>query len=114
MITIYHNPRCSKSRECHTLLIDTKGHETEVINYMLDLFTEKTLKNLIGLLNIEPIQLVRKNESIWKSDFKGKEMTPTEVIEAMVAYPKLIQRPIVVNGDKAVVARPLELIESIL
>jgi len=113
MLTIYHNPRCSKSRGCNTMLLDL-GKEVKVINYMKDLFTEETLNEVIKKLDIQPIELVRKNEQEWKDNFKGKELSDSEVIKAMVAYPKLIQRPIVVNGNKAVIGRPLELVASIL
>jgi len=113
MITIYHNPRCSKSRACNVLL-DTKGKKFRVVNYMTDLFTESSLKAVIDLLNIKPIELVRKSEQEWKDHFKGLEMNDAAIIKAMVKYPKLIQRPIVVNGDKAVIARPIEAAEAIL
>ncbi len=113
MLTIYHNPRCSKSRGCNTLLLDLK-REVKVINYMKDLFTEESLKEVINLLKIKPIELVRTNEQEWKDNFKGKKLSDSEIIKAMVDYPKLIQRPIVVNGKKAVVARPLELVQGIL
>ncbi|PHS67882.1 MAG: arsenate reductase (glutaredoxin) [Flavobacterium sp.] len=113
MLTIYHNPRCSKSRGCNTMLLDL-GKEVKVINYMKELFTEESLQAVIDLLKIKPIDLVRKNEQEWKDYFKGTELSDSEVIKAMVKYPKLIQRPIVVNGDKAVIGRPLELVESIL
>jgi len=113
MITIYHNPRCSKSRECNVLL-ETSGKEMQVINYMKTPFTFETLKNVIDLLKINPIELVRKNEQIWKDNFKGKNLNNDEIITAMVENPKLIQRPIVVNGNKAVIARPLEKMDEIL
>lgn len=77
-------------------------------------FTFDTLKSLIDLLKINPIELVRKNEQIWKDQFKGKELNDKEIITAMVENPKLIQRPIVVNGNKAVIARPLEKMDEIL
>ena len=60
------------------------------------------------------MDLIRKNEAIWKSDFKGKTLSDKEIIEAMVNHPKLIERPIVVNGDKAVVGRPPESISEII
>lgn len=66
------------------------------------------------MLKISPIDLVRKNEQIWKMQFKGKELTDEEVIKAMVTHPKLIERPIVVNNGKAVIARPLENVDKIL
>lgn len=113
MITIYHNPRCSKSRECNVFL-EASDKDVTVINYMQTLFTFDTLSEVIKKLNIAPIQLVRTNEKIWKDTYKGTEMSDPEIIEAMVSHPKLIQRPIVVNGDKAVIARPLEKVQEIL
>ena len=113
MITIYHNPRCSKSRACNLMLEDF-GKEVKIINYTKDLFTESSLKEIIRLLNIKPIELVRKNEPEWKELYKGKELTDADVIKAMVKHPKLIERPIVVNGDKAAIGRPLEAVHAIL
>ena len=113
MLTIYHNPRCSKSRGCNVMLQDL-GKEVKIINYTKDLFTETTLKEVIDLLKIKPIDLVRTNEKEWKENYKGKDLSDTEVIKAMVKHYKLIQRPIVVNGNKAVIGRPLEAVNDIL
>jgi arsenate reductase len=85
-----------------------------VINYKETPFSKDELKNLIALLGIKPIDLVRKNETIWKEKFKDRKLTNTQVISALLKHPNLIQRPIVVHGDKAIIARPLELIDSIL
>ena len=104
MITIYHNPRCSKSREC-TTFFEASDKEVEIINYMKTPFTIASLSELIGLLAIKPIELVRTAEKVWKENYKGKEMSDAAIIKAMVAEPKLIQRPIVVYGNKAVIAR---------
>jgi arsenate reductase len=113
MITIYHNPRCSKSRECKSFL-STTGKEVQVINYMETPFTTNKLTEVIGFLGIEPIELVRTNEQIWKDLYKGKELSRENVIKAMIEHPKLIQRPIVINDGKAVIARPLHLINSVI
>ena len=77
-------------------------------------FTFESLSELIALLAIKPIELVRTAEKIWKETYKGKQMSDSEIIKAMVAKPKLIQRPIVVNKSKAVIARPLEKINEII
>ena len=84
------------------------------INYAKEPFTEHTLSEVIRLLKIKPIELVRKNEREWKDHYKGKELSNTEVIKAMVRYPKLIERPIVVNGKKAAIGRPMEAVQAIL
>ena len=113
MIKIYHNNRCSKSRLGLNAL-EESGKDFEVVKYLENIPSKEELVNIIGLLGIKPIELVRKNEAIWKEKFKGKELTDSEVIEAMLEYPKLIERPIVVNGDKAVIGRPTENILDII
>ncbi|OBQ54144.1 arsenate reductase (glutaredoxin) [Tamlana sp. s12] len=113
MIKIYHNNRCSKSRSGLQIL-ENSGKEFEVVKYLENTPSEKDLKEIIKLLGIEPIALVRKNEAIWKSDFKNKDLSDADIIKAMVENPKLIERPIVINGDKAVVGRPPEAISEII
>lgn len=113
MIKIYHNPRCTKSRQGLTFLED-KGVNFEVVKYLDDNFTVDSLTTVLSELDMLPIALVRKTEAIWKSNYKGKELSDDEVIKAMVENPKLIERPIIVNNGKAVVARPTEKIEEIL
>ncbi|MEP3836527.1 MAG: arsenate reductase (glutaredoxin) [Algibacter sp.] len=113
MITIYHNNRCSKSRK-GLALIEDSGKPFEVVKYLDNVPTATELKSIIKLLNIKPIELVRKNEAIWKENFKNKELSDADIITAMVEYPKLIERPIVINGNKAVIGRPTELISTIL
>ncbi|MEL0643058.1 MULTISPECIES: arsenate reductase (glutaredoxin) [unclassified Olleya] len=113
MIKIYHNPRCSKSRQGLQLLEDS-NKKFEVIKYLETPLTEKELKEILSLLKIKPIDLVRKNEAIWKENYKNKTLTDAQVIEALINNPKLIERPIVTNNDKAVIGRPTELISSIL
>lgn len=113
MIKIYHNPRCSKSRQGVEIL-ENSAKEFEIVKYLDTVPTTKELTDIIKLLNISPIELVRKNEKIWKEEFKGKELSDSEIIEAMVNNPKLIERPIVINNDKAIVGRPPENISSII
>jgi arsenate reductase len=113
MMTILHNPRCTKSREVLSLL-ENSGKDFEVIKYLDEPISEETLKNIISLLGVKPIELVRKNETIWKSDFKTKTLSDAEIIEAMIAHPKLIERPIVINGKKAVIGRPPQDILNII
>ena len=113
MIKIYHNPRCSKSRQGLAVLQNAKV-EFEIIKYLVTPPTADELQEIITKLGIKPIDLVRTKEAIWKENYKGKEMTDKEVIQAMATYPKLIERPIVVNGDKAALGRPVENIEGVL
>jgi arsenate reductase len=113
MITIYHNPRCSKSREALNIL-ETNHTDYKVIKYFDELLSEKALKGIIKLLKIKPIALVRTNESIWKDNFKNLDLTDKEIIAAMAQYPQLIERPIVINSSKAVIGRPPQKILDIL
>ena len=113
MIQIYHNPRCGKSRECLTYL-EQSGKEFQVIKYLETVPTIEELKVIIEKLNIKPLELVRKKEKVWIENFKNSTMTDEEIILAMVANPILIERPIVIDGKKAVIARPLEKMNTIL
>ena len=113
MIKIYHNNRCSKSR-CGIQALEESGKQFDVVKYLEDVPSKAELKHIIKLLGITPIELVRKNESVWKEKFKGKTLSDDAIIEAMVANPKLIERPIVINGNKAVIGRPTEKILEII
>jgi arsenate reductase len=113
MIKIYHNPRCSKSREGLGIL-EKSGKKFEIFKYLEDIPSKKELKEVIGLLGIKPEKLLRKSEPIWKENFKGKTLTDSQIIDAMVAHPKLIERPIVISGNKAVIGRPPQKILEIL
>lgn len=113
MITIYHNNRCSKSRE-GLCFLENLNQPFEVVLYLEEHFDFNKLSHLINKLGIKPIELVRVKEKDWIENFKGKELTDTEIIQAMVDFPKLIERPIVVNGNKAIIARPTERINEIL
>jgi arsenate reductase len=113
MIQVYHNPRCTKSREC-MLFLEESGQPYEIIKYLEDMPNEEELKTIIKKLGIKPIELVRQKESLWIEKFKSKKMTDNAIIKAMVANPILMERPIIVNGDKAVIARPLEKAADIL
>ena len=106
-LTIYHNPRCRKSREALTYL-EKNGHQPTVVDYQKERLTEKEIQTLLAELGYTAEALVRKNEALWKSDFKGKSLTEKELISALTEYPKLIERPIISNGNQAVIARPLE------
>jgi arsenate reductase len=113
-ITIYHNPRCSKSRQTLSLLED-QGVDIEVIEYLQTPPDAKTLHALIKKLGIAAKDLLRKGEEEYKRAGLDKEnVTDEEIIQAMLRYPKLIERPIVVNKDKAALGRPPENVLAIL
>ena len=113
MLTIYHNKRCSKSREGVCFLENLKK-PFETIHYLEKTITYIELETILKKLKIKPIELVRTKEKEWIENFKGKILTDKEIIEAMLQFPKLIERPIVINGENAVIARPAELINTIL
>lgn len=102
---IYHNPRCSKSRET-LAIIKEKGVEVEIVEYLKEVPTKEELEKIISKLGISAEKLIRKGEADFKENFKGKDLSEDEWIDAMIAYPKLIERPIVVKEDKAILGRP--------
>ncbi len=103
-LTIYHNPRCSKSRAALET-ITKKGTEIEVIEYLKTPLTKKVLKNLLMKLNMKPIEIIRTNEDVFKQKFKGKNFTDDEWIQVLIENPILLQRPIVVGEYKAEIMR---------
>jgi arsenate reductase len=113
MIQIYHNSRCGKSRECLAFL-ENSDKEFEVVNYLVNVPTFAELKSIIEKLEIKPIELVRQKEKIWLENYKNTTLSDDEIIQAMILNPILIERPIVTNGNKAVIARPLEKIKRII
>lgn len=112
MITIYHNPKCAKSRAGLNYLKE-KGLEYQVVEYIKDSFTRESLKDLLMKLNKGPKEIIRTQEDIYKEKFRGKNFTDEEWITILIENPKLIQRPIVVNGYKAVLAQPAEEIDRL-
>lgn len=113
MIKIYHNPRCSKSRQGLQILTDLKI-DFETIDYFKNPLSKSEISKIVKLLGIHPIDLVRKNEAIWKENFKGKDLSDETVLQAMADFPNLIERPIVINNSKAVIGRPPEIIKTII
>lgn len=113
MITIYHNPRCRKSRE-GLALVEAHGAPFQIVKYLEDPLSKQDIKQLLDYLDIAPEKLIRKNEAVWKEKFKGKTMTTDDYITAMYDHPKLIERPIVVKNSKAIVGRPPEVITPFL
>jgi len=110
---IYHNPRCSKSRKGLQYLED-KGCNFEVVKYLTDGLSEKELSELIAKTGKKPFDFVRQHETDYKEQYKGKVLSDEEWIKVLVENPKLLHRPIVVNGDKAVLGNPPENIDEIL
>lgn len=113
MIQIYHNPRCGKSRSCLAFIEDTK-QEYEIIPYLTDTPSFENLKKLLKELNIQPNELVRTKEKIWIENYKGKDLSDDQIIQAMADNPILIERPIVVKDGKAIIGRDLDKVASFL
>ena len=113
MITIYHNPRCRKSRETLQILVDN-NLEFKVIEYLKVQLSKTQIETLINKLGIDPIELVRRNEDIWKKNYKGKELSGNEIVQVLYENPKLIERPIVELNDKAIIGRPPENVLKII
>lgn len=111
MFKIYHNPRCRKSRAGLQYLKE-KGVEIELIEYLKNPLKESELKDLLVRLHKKPTDIIRTQEAIYKSDFKGKNFTDDEWVKILLEYPKLIQRPIVVKGPKAVIGDPADEIDA--
>lgn len=110
---LYHNPRCSKSRQGLAVL-QNANIDFEIIEYVKNPLSEKEIKDILKKLKIDPIELVRKNEAIWKEKYKGHKLNDNQIIKAMAEHPKLIERPIFINGEFAVIGRPVDNITSII
>ena len=114
MITIYHNPRCSKSRQTLALL-EEKGIQPEIIEYLKTPPSASELTKVLNYLNISARDLMRSGEAEYKeNNLSNPELNDSQLIEFMLKYPKLIQRPIVINGEKAAIGRPPEQVLEIL
>ena len=112
-LTIYHNPACTKSRET-LALIRARGHEPQIVEYLKNPPSEAELTAIVRKLGIKPLELVRRNEQVFKDKYAGKTLADKEWIKALVANPILIQRPIVVRGEEAAIGRPPEDVERLL
>lgn len=113
MIQIYHNPRCGKSRNCLAAL-DNALVEYQIIKYLDTPPTYEELDSLLTKLELNPIELVRQKEKIWVEIYKNESLTREETIKAMILYPILIERPILIKADKAIIARDLDRINAFL
>ena len=112
-LTIFHNPACSKSRET-LALIRERGHEPHIVEYLKTPPSEAELSAIVRKLGIKPLELVRRNEQVFKDKYAGKTLSDQQWIKAMVADPILIQRPIVVRGERCAIGRPPEDVERLL
>lgn len=112
-IKIYHNPRCSKSREALAVLKE-KGYEPEIVEYLKTILTFKEIKDILMKLNMKPLDIVRKGEELYKKKLKGKNFTEDEWIKILSEHPELIERPIIIKGNRGVLARPIENISELI
>lgn len=112
-IQIYHNPRCGKSREALQYLKD-KGIEPKIILYLQNSPTFDELKELIRKLKINPTELLRKKEKIFIENYRLSLLSDDEWIKVMTEHPILIERPIIISGNKAVIGRPKERIDEVI
>lgn len=113
MIKIYHNPRCSKSRETLNILREN-GKNPEVIEYLKEMPSEKEIAQVLAILGLKPLDIVRKGETLFKEKFKGKNFEDQEWIRIIHDNPTLLERPIVVDGVRAVIGRPPENVNKLL
>ena len=113
MLTIYHNPRCRKSRET-LAIIEESSTPVTVVEYLKEVPSAEELSNVLAKLGMEAKDLLRKGEAIFKEQFKGQEHSHEEWVQIMVDNPKLIERPIVIKGEQAVIGRPPENVKALL
>lgn len=112
-VTIYHNGECSKCKETNELLQD-KGYDIEYRFYLFEPPTEAELREVLDKLHMQPSQLLRRSEPLFAEKFEGKELSEEEWLKVILGNPVLLQRPIVINGDKAIIARPPEKVLDII
>lgn len=112
MVTIYHNPRCKKSRAGLEYL-QTKTKDLEIIDYLKNPISYETIKDLLVKLNKKPHEMIRTQEDVYKQNFKGKNFGDEEWIKIMEENPKLIKRPIIVRENKAIWGDPADEIDSL-
>lgn len=113
MVEIYHNSRCSKSRAGLKYLQDN-NIEYDLVDYLKEGITALKVKELAAKTKLPAIDLLRKQEDYFKKEIKGKGLTDNQLFEEIAANPRLLQRPIIVNGEKAVFAQPPEKVQEIL
>ncbi len=111
MIEVYHNPRCGKSRNCLAFL-ENANQEYTIIKYLEETPSTDELTSVLTKLKLKPIDLIRQKEKIWIENYKNQEMTDEAIIQAMVNHPILIERPIIIKGNEAIIARDMDKIEA--
>jgi len=112
-VKIYHNVRCTKSREACSIVAE-KGIKAEIVEYLKTPPSQKEIQELLKLLGLKAEEIVRKGEEIYKKNYKGKNISEKEWIKILAEHPILIERPIIVNGKKAVIGRPPERVLEII
>jgi len=112
-IQILYNPRCSKCREALSLL-EGENCEVEIVEYLKETLTKKELKSILAKLGLKAFDIVRKKEELYLKKFNNKKFTNEEWIQLLIENPILIERPIVIDGYKAIVGRPPELVIDLL
>ena len=112
-LRIYHNKRCSKSRAACQLIAE-KGVDAEIIDYLATPPSREELLDLLRKLGMKPEQLVRRGEAVFKEHYAGRSLSDDEWLDALTAHPILIERPIVVRGERAVLGRPPEKVLELL
>lgn len=113
MYTIYHNVRCRKSREACGIL-EEKGVTPQVVEYLKTPLNQNQIKDLLKKLGMQAEDIVRKGEAIYKEKYKGKDLSEAEWVKVLAEHPILIERPIFVNGNRAVIGRPPEKVLDII
>ena len=113
MLKIYHNPRCSKSRAALAYL-EEKGLKPEIRLYLKEPYTTEEMEDVLKRMNKEPQEIIRTQEKLYKTDYRGKIFNHDEWIKILLESPQLIQRPIIVNEHKAIFAVPVEEVDAIL
>lgn len=112
MTQLLHNPRCGKSRTC-LLRFETENKDFEIREYLKNPLTEQEIEALLKKMNCKPIEIVRTKESVWIENFKDKTLTDKQIIQALVSYPILMERPIVIKENTAFIARTPESLEML-
>ncbi|WP_264521599.1 ArsC/Spx/MgsR family protein [Flavobacterium sp. N1994] len=113
MLQILHNPRCGKSRNC-LVFLKNSNKQFEIIDYLKNPLTINEIEVLLKKLNLKTIAIVRQKETIWIENYKDKSMSDSDIIIALAKHPILIERPIVIDGDKAIIGREIDKLESFI